>query len=221
MAVQDQLLLTRLIKHYIDRTTDFRKCRMCRKMDENVSHLVPGCNELAQNEYKKLRHDKVTALLHWQWCKTYGFETHEKYYEHFVEKEMRLLENERVKILWDFSIQRATKIGRNKQDVILLEKKEKICYIVDVACPFDQRIEKKEKNKVKNYTDLKYEMLNVWKNEVTKVNIVPVVIGALRMVSKNISRYLEIIGFDGLEKLLKACLLGTARILRKVLDYSD
>ena len=41
----------------------------------------------------------------------------------------------------------------------------------------------------------------MWKNEVSKVYIVPVVIGALGMVSKNISRYLEIIGFDRMEKL--------------------
>ena len=27
-----------------------------------------------------------------------------------------------------------TKIDHNKPDLILLEKKEKICYIVDVAC---------------------------------------------------------------------------------------
>ena len=29
-------------------------------------------------------------------------------------------------------------------DLILLEKKEEICYIVNVGCPFDPRIEKKE-----------------------------------------------------------------------------
>ena len=28
-------------------------------MDGNVSYLVSDCNELAQNKYKKLRHDKV------------------------------------------------------------------------------------------------------------------------------------------------------------------
>ena len=38
----------------------------------------------------------------------------------------------------------------------------------------------------------------MWKNEVIKVYIVLVVIDALGMVSKNITRYLEIIGFDGL-----------------------
>lgn len=59
------------------------------------------------------------------------------------------------------------------------------------------------------------------KNEVTKVYIVPVLVGALRIASKNISRYVEMDGFDGLEKLQKVCLLGTARILRKVLDYND
>ena len=94
MATQDQSLRTRCVKHYIDRTTDSPKCRMCGKMYENVCHLLSYCNELAQNEYKNLRHDKITALLHWQWCKTYGFEMHEKYYEHFFEKEMRVLKND-------------------------------------------------------------------------------------------------------------------------------
>ena len=108
----------------------------------------------------------------------------------------------------------------NKPDLLLLEKKEKNFYIVDVACPFDTPIEKKEKDKIKNYTNLKYEISKMWKNEATKVCIVPVVIGALGMVSKNISRYLEIIEFDGLEKLQKACLLGTAKILRKVLHHN-
>ena len=49
-------------------------------------------------------------------------------------------------------------------------------------------------------------------NEVTKLYIVPVVVSTLGLVLKNISRYLEITGFDGLEKLQKACFLGTARI---------
>ena len=47
MDAQDQSLRTRWVKHYIDRTTDSTKCRMCGKMDENVSHLVSECNELA------------------------------------------------------------------------------------------------------------------------------------------------------------------------------
>ena len=41
---------------------------------------------------------------HWQWCMIYGFEMCEKYYEHFVGKEMSILENDGVKILRGFSI---------------------------------------------------------------------------------------------------------------------
>ena len=57
----------------------------------------------------------------------------------------------------------------------------------------------------------------MWKNEVTNVHIVSVVIGAFGMVSKNVSRYLEIIGF----KLQKARLSRTVRILREILGYND
>ena len=37
MAAQDQSLQTRWVKHYIDRTTDSPKCRMCGKLDEMLA----------------------------------------------------------------------------------------------------------------------------------------------------------------------------------------
>ena len=73
-----------------------------------------------------------------------------------------------------------------------------------------------------NNTDLKYELLKVWNTEVNKVYIIPIVIGALETVTKNVAKYLEKIDFKpGLDPLQKACVLGTARIIRKVLDYSE
>ena len=56
-----------------------------------------------------------------------------------------------------------SKMDHNKPDLILLEKMEKICYLVDVAFPFDPWMEKEEKEKVKYYTDMKYEFLKMWK----------------------------------------------------------
>ena len=44
------IIANKIGKNYIDRATDTPKCKMCGKMDENVSHLVSECNELAQNE---------------------------------------------------------------------------------------------------------------------------------------------------------------------------
>ena len=74
MAAQDQSLQTRWVKHYINRTTDSMKCRMSGNVTKNVSHIVSECNELAQNEYKKLRHDKVATLLHFvEKCGTFQY----------------------------------------------------------------------------------------------------------------------------------------------------
>ena len=58
-----------------------------------------------------------------------------------------------------------------------------------------------------------------WKGgEVEKVFIVPIIIGVLGLVTKNLRTNLQKINFEmGIKLMQKACLLGTARILRKVL----
>ena len=72
-----------------------------------------------------------------------------------------------------------------------------------MACPFDTRIGNWKREK----------------GEVKRVLVIPIVIGALGLMTKNLKSNIEIINFkNGIEPLQKACLLGTARILRKVLD---
>ena len=41
------IIANKMGKHYKDRITDSPKCRMCGKLDENVSHILLECNELA------------------------------------------------------------------------------------------------------------------------------------------------------------------------------
>ena len=38
-------------------------CRMCRKVDESIDHIVSGCSKLAQKEYKR-RHDNLGKIVH-------------------------------------------------------------------------------------------------------------------------------------------------------------
>ena len=69
------------------------------------------------------------------------------------------------------------------------------------------------------YGDLKYEIFKVYKGEVNKVFIIPIIIGALGSVNKRFKSYLEQLKCDvHLEVVQRTCLLGSARILRKVLD---
>ena len=90
------------------------------------------------------------------------------------------------KMLWDFKIQTDNKIEHNKPDIVVLDKIERKCLIIDVACPFDIRVKDKEKEKIENYQGLKREVKRIWK--LRKVTVVPIIIGSLGTVSKDIER---------------------------------
>ena len=78
---------------------------------------------------------------------------------------------------------------------------------------------KKEQEEMKYYTDLKYDVLKCWNKEVDIVIILPVIIGALGSVTKNLRKNPGKLDLNlGVDTLQKTCLLGTARIFRKVLD---
>ena len=51
------------------------------------------------------------------------------------------------KLLWDFKIQTVNKIEHNKPDIVVLDKIEQKSLIIDVACPFDIRVNYKRKRK--------------------------------------------------------------------------
>ena len=74
---------------------------------------------------------------------------------------------------------------------MVLDKKQKLCLIIDVACPFDTRIKKKEQEKIEYYNDLKYEILKCWnKEEERKSRNLPIVIGALGTATNNLRKAL-------------------------------
>ena len=127
---------------------------------------------------------------------------------------MNLLDN---KLLSDFKIQTDNKIEHNKPDIVVVDKTERNFLIIDVACPFDIRVKDKEKEEIENYQDLTRELKRIWK--LRRITVVPFIIGTLGTVSKDIEKWLAEIGVTcRLESLQRACLMGTARILRKVLD---
>ena len=75
----------------------------------------------------------------------------------------------------------------------------------------------KEKEKIENYAELRREIKKIW--NCREVKVVPVVVGALGTISRNLKGYLKNLGLkSNIELLQKATLLGTAKVLRKVLE---
>ena len=57
---------------------------------------------------------------------------------------------------------------------------------------FDIQVKDKEKEKIESYQDLKRELKRIWK--LHKVTVMPVIIGALEIVSNDIETWLTEIG---------------------------
>ena len=214
MAAQDHALRTNYIKKIIDKQDVSPMCRLCEEREETVSHIVAECSKLAQKQYRLWRHDRVALMIHWLLCEGIGFQQQEKWYEHVPE---RVLENDGVKILWDFSIQTDHEIEYNKPDIIVHNKMKRECIITDVVCPFDSRVDKKEVEKIEKYQDLNRELMMIWKCR--KMWIIPIIIGALGTLSRNFKSWASKIDvYDRVDLMQKACVLGTAKIIRRVLD---
>ena len=127
-----------------------------------------------------------------------------------------VLENDSYKLLWDFNIQTDHLIQARRPDLIIINKKKRICKIVDFAVPADYRINLKECEKKDKYLDLARELKKLWN---MKVTIVPIVIGALGTITKGFLTGLDDLEVGGrVETIQTTALLRTARILRRVLE---
>ena len=171
VAVQNQGIRTNLVKARIDKSQGDSLCRVCRKVDESIDHIVSGCSKLAQKEYKR-RHDNLGKIVHWKLARKCNFEAGDKWYVHEAGS---VLENEDYKILWDFSIQSDHVIEARRPDLVLVDKKERICKIIDFAVLGDSRIEERDLQKIWN----------------VKVKIIPLVVGSLGAIPQEFGNRLK------------------------------
>ena len=88
---------------------------------------------------------------------------------------------------------------------------------MDIASPRDHKVYEKEGEKIEKYQDLKREIERLW--GFGHLDVVPLVVGAPGVVSNRLVECLEKPGVTIRTGLLQVtALLGTARILRKLLE---
>ena len=92
------------------------------------------------------------------------------------------MEDDNVKLIW---------IEARRHALILVDKKAKSCVIINVAIPGDCRIREKEIEKIEKYQNLKRKLKRLW---LLKVEVVPVVVGALGCISKGFSGQMDSLG---------------------------
>ena len=101
--------------------------------------------------------------------------------------------------------------------MVVVEKENNKAIIVDIASPWDHRAYEKESEKIEKYQELKREVGKLC--GIRHLEVVPVVAGTLGVVRKRLDAWLEKLEITiRMELLHKMALLGTVRILRKLLE---
>ena len=149
-AAQNKFMRTNYIKAKIERTQQNSKCRLCVDRDETINHKISEYSKLTQRGYKS-RLDWVEKVIHWELCRKFKFDLANKWYIHDLES---IQENETHKILGNFKIPRDHLILARRLDLIIINKKEITCWIVDFLVPAYHRVKLQKCEKRDKYFDL-------------------------------------------------------------------
>jgi hypothetical protein len=91
-------------------------------------------------------------------------------------------------VLWNQGVHRAREVTANRPDIIIKNKKERTCMLLDVAIPADRNVKrKKEQNELK-YKSVCVRVQGMWS---MKCLVIPVVTGATGIVTNGLKKNLE------------------------------
>ena len=106
----------------------------------------------------------------------------ERWYEH---EPKTVTENDSVTILWDMPIHTERTIAANRLDIVLKNKKDKTCLLIDMTILLDTNTSVKTTEKLSKYKDLEIEVERMW--ELIQARCLCV--GALCTIKKDMENY--------------------------------
>ena len=146
VAVQDQALRTRYYERNVLHQDVSPTCHLCSVGLQTVDHIMAGCSALAPMDYTD-RHNQVTSIIHWDICRHLGVPVKSRWYRHHPDM---LVETDDITMTWDTAIPTARNIDTNHSDICFRNKKTNICLLIDISCPADGNIARKQAEKLMN-----------------------------------------------------------------------
>jgi len=114
-------------------------------------------------------------------------------------------------VLWNQAVHTDREVTANRTDIIIKNRKEKTCTLIDVTISADRNVVLKEAEKKLKYKSLCIEIQRMWN---LKCTILPVIIGASGIVTRSLRKNSEPVP----GKHSWSAILGTSHIIRKVLQ---
>ena len=156
LAAQDQAFRTRALQNVFSPSFS-PQCQLCNLQGETVEDLVSGYTQLAGTQYKT-KHDNVAKYLHWLLCGKYDVQQEHHWWKHNPDS---VVENNFVKILWDFNIF-VQVISVRRPNIVVIDKVSSVVTLIDVSIPADKHSTVKEEEKLSKYQDLRIELERLW-----------------------------------------------------------
>ncbi|XP_044766186.1 uncharacterized protein LOC123322308 [Coccinella septempunctata] len=211
-AIQDQVVPTRAyLKNIAKKNMITDKCRKCSHATETIQHVMSSCPILAPREYTD-RHNAMAKVYHQELALKYGLIRKPKKVHKYAPKE--LLQNDEVKLYWDFPLVTDRPIPHNRPDIVIFEKTGRKVTIVDITIPADDNAERAYTEKISKYHDLAFELKRTHK--LTYTAILPLIITTNGLVEKHLAENTRRLRLD--ERLIsdaqREVILWTTRILR-------
>tara|TARA_B100000470_G_scaffold201498_1_gene173786 strand:- start:53 stop:535 length:483 start_codon:yes stop_codon:yes gene_type:complete len=153
--------------------------------------------------------------VYWELCGKYGIRRADRWFEETPDA-IRVSQDGMYEIWWDKKVITAKVLEHNRPDVVVIDREKARWTMVDFSVPFDANVVSKENEKTRKYEKLATEVSR--EHRVTTI-IIPIVVGALGTVSRNLAGGLTRLGIgDVVGGLQMSAVIGTTAILRKVLS---
>lgn len=215
-AIQDQVVATRNHRKYIFKENVEDRCRRCNQMGETVQHLLSACSAMAQTEYLQ-RHNLSCRIIHQKLALKYELiDENVPYYKY---EPHPVLENTKCKLYWDREVRTDVTVQHNRPDLVMVIKNIDTAYFIDVTHPMDNNLTTAEQKKIEKYTRLKIEYQRLY--NIKTVEIIPVVISANGLVSKNLNNHLSKLQLNTtkvIDAIQKNVILQSCAIMRNTLS---
>ena len=222
-AIQEQEISTKYLINKRQRDSGVpptvnNRCRLCKSNIEDITHVISSCPMMSSRYYLPMRHDPVAKAVFKSHLKKHvgeGVQFPNEY--EFIEK------HGDYEYWWNVPIRTSTKLAHNKPDILIWNKAEKTCAVVEISCPADMNITKKAKEKLDDYVALLRNLQMLYQGY--KFEMVPIIVGALGYVPKELKTNLEKLNFNEKEvksitrKLQTISVSGTVKIMKTFMGF--
>ena len=208
-AIQEEEIETRHLryKRAEEKNRTDPKCRLCHTTDETIHHIVACCPMLSASMYLPLRHDQVAK------------DVYRKLVNDNDDAKVPIRDvysTDEQTIWWDQRVKTPCTLKHNKPDILLWNKTDKKCYIIDIVVGLDINVEKNCQLKHDNYFQLGAELKRIYSDY--SFEVVPISLGATGLVTNSLTKNLKKIGISNPTKLAKRlqqkALVGTMKIVK-------